>query len=101
MGVAGQALDTHGSPITGLLVKITGKLDGNPVDMIAMTGTETLYGDGGFELTLADHPFDSRGELHIQLLDNSLLPLSAPYDLDLTGDCKMNLNLLNFRQVRE
>ncbi len=100
-GVAGQALDTRGSPIVGLLIKITGTLEGKPVDLTGLTGTETRYGDGGFELQLSSSPVNSSGELSIQLLDNSGLPLSQPFRFDTNADCKKNLILVNFRQVKD
>lgn len=101
MGVAGQALDTRNSPVTGLLVKLSGTLDGKPVDLVSMTGTETVYGDAGFELIVADQPLESRGTLQLQLLDNALLPMSAPIAIDSTADCQKNLILVTFRQVKE
>lgn len=101
MGAAGQALDLQGRPIIGLLIKVSGTLAGKPLDLISMTGTETRYGDGGYEITLADRPLDSRGELTIQLLDQASLPLSQAYTFDTVNDCKKNLILINFRQIKE
>jgi hypothetical protein len=100
-GIAGQALDTRGSPIVGLLVKVTGTLSGKTIDLTGLTGTETRYGEGGFELQLADNPVDSTGALAIQLLDNSGLPLSQPFLFDTNAACDRNLILVNFRQVKD
>jgi hypothetical protein len=100
MGVAGQALDTNGAPILNLEVELSGVLDGNPTQLIGLTGVATQYGPGGYELKLAGKPIASISSLMVQLKDQDGLPLSNHILFDTYEDCSKNLILITFIQVR-
>jgi hypothetical protein len=65
-----------------------------------MTGLAPQYGQGGFEITLADRLIASNGTLWIQLLDQQNLPLSDRIFFDTYQDCQKNLVIIYFTQVR-
>jgi hypothetical protein len=101
MGVAGKAYNLSGAPIAqGLFIQLGGTLNGEPVDMLGMTGMATDYGPGGYEFTLADKPLASTQTLWVQLFDQAMIPLSDQFYFDTYADCDKNLILINFSQVR-
>ncbi|MEW6717810.1 MAG: hypothetical protein AB1345_09930 [Chloroflexota bacterium] len=106
LGVAGQAFDLSGGKVLGLVVKITGMLGGNSVELISLTGTTALPPGAysppdGYEITLGETPIASENTLYIQLLDAAGLPLSDQIYFKTYNDCQKNLILINFRQVQE
>lgn len=99
-GVAGQAFDLQGEPVTGLSVRLGGMVDGQPVEITGMTGTVLTYGPGGYEMTVANQPVASAQSLWVQLLDPAGIPLSEKIPFDTFATCEQNLILLNFKQIR-
>lgn len=93
MGVAGQVFDSSGSPVTtGLIISIEGPgilLDG-------LVGAAPSYGDGGYEIQLADQPIESSDEYSIEVLDEDGDPQSDVILFDTYADCNRNLILINF-----
>ncbi len=59
---------------------------------------ETNIGEGGYEITLGDHPVDSKGTLWIEVVDNIGNPLSAKIPFDTVKDCSKNFILVNFNR---
>jgi len=101
LGVAGQATSLNGESVKGLFVQLGGDLPGvERLDNITMTGLAPQYGQGGFEITLADQLIASSGTLWIQLLDQQNLPLSDRIYFDTYPDCTKNLIIIYFDQVR-
>lgn len=99
MGVGGQAFLLDGSPALNLVVVVSGTLNGQPVDMVTLTGLSQAYGEGGFELTLADKPVASQSSLTIQLFDLEGIPLSDTAPLETSAECGQNLILINFSPI--
>jgi hypothetical protein len=99
-GVAGQAVSMNGEAVRGLFVELGGSIpDGESVDNLVMTGLAPQYGQGGFEVTLANKLVASTGTLWIQLLDQQNLPLSDRIYFDTYDDCQKNLVIIYFSQV--
>jgi hypothetical protein len=98
IGVAGQALDRKGIPISNLVVVIEGTLEGKTVDLITMTGLESAYGPAGFEQQLAEKAIDAMGTLRITLFDLTGNALSDTVRFNTYSDCKKNLILFYFKQ---
>jgi hypothetical protein len=99
--VAGQATSLNGEAVKGLFVQLGGSLPGGEsMDNLAMTGLAPQYGQGGFEITLANRLFASTGTLWIQLLDQQNLPLSDRIYFDTYDDCQKNLVIIYFSQIR-
>ena len=74
MGIGGQAFDQQGEVVTGLIVKVSGTLEGNDVLQFAMTGNAQQLGPGGFGIRLSDRPIASQGTLLFQLFDLNGVP---------------------------
>jgi hypothetical protein len=101
MGVAGQATSLNGGPAAGLIVQVGGSLNNQLFETrISLTGAVPQYGQGGYEIQLADQAIDSKGALWIQLVDVSNLPFSDKIYFDTYSDCKKNLIIINFKQVK-
>jgi hypothetical protein len=102
MGVAGQAHDVQGRPITGIIVQLGGTLEGKVVNQLSMTGTALNYGPAGYEFSLADYPAASQGTLWLRLLDQSSIPLSGKvyFNTSDSSSCDQNLVIINLKQVR-
>jgi hypothetical protein len=98
LGVGGQVIDQQGNPITSLIVKIWGTLEGSPILVYAVTGGSQQLGPGGFLVELADHPISSNGAIYLQVLEISGVDVSAPVQLNTFGDCARNLLLVNITE---
>jgi hypothetical protein len=99
MGVAGRVFDIKNRPVKGIRVALTGWLPGRTVSLLSLTGTALQYGPSGYEFTLADAPDATTGQLKIQLMDQSDLPLSDFVVLDTYVECEKNLILVDFKQI--
>jgi len=102
MGVGGQVFSLEGEPVTGLIVEVSGILDGQEVLYLALTGGSPVLGPGGFEIKLADQPVASEGALTLQLFDLSGEPQTPRVNFDTyagEGSCERNLILINYTEV--
>ncbi len=96
LGVGGQVFGVDGVPELGVSILVGGTLNGYQVGSLGTTGMETNIGEGGYEVTLADHPVDSSGSLWIQIVDSIGNPLSKKIYFDTVNDCNRNFILINF-----
>ncbi len=94
-GVGGQVFDQTGSPVSGLIIKINGTVEGNSVLVYAVTGSSLQLGPGGFDVYLSDHPVATQSLLTLQLLDVTGAPLTGPIPLETFANCSQNLLLVN------
>jgi hypothetical protein len=96
LSVAGQVFDAAGNPVLNVVVRVSGTLNGQPVDNISMTGAVTEYGPSGYEVKLGDQAVASTGTLTIQLLDLQAHPISNPLPFNTSSDCAQNVTIINF-----
>lgn len=98
MGVAGQVTTLNGSPVTGLIVQLSGTLEGQIYETrLSLTGVVREYGPSGYEIQISDRLIESRSTLYIQLLEPATnLPVSDKIYFDTYNDCQKNLILINF-----
>jgi len=101
MGVAGQVFNLQGDPEVNLVIEADGMLEGEPVIGLALTGLESVYGPGGYEIQLSDHPVATKNEIWLQVKDQSGEKLSYPIYVETFNDCNQNLILLNLIEVEE
>jgi len=94
MGIGGQVFDRSGLPANGMVVKVSGALEGKSVDIVVLTGSSLQFGPGGFDIYLADHPIAAHS-LTLQLFDISGVPKSMPLLLQTYGTCQQNLLVVN------
>jgi hypothetical protein len=98
LGVGGTVDDASGSPIIGMVVRLTGTLAGNPINLTTVSGVSPDYGKSGFEFKLRDVPVASIEPLTLQLLDQGGLPLANNVYITTYNDCKKNLILVRFKK---
>jgi len=102
MGVGGQVVDLSDAPVTGLIVRLGGRLPGVKIEenTISLTGVALNYGRSGYEFKLADQPIASQGLLWVQLINQSGVPISEKVYFDTFDSCTQNLILIDFKQTR-
>jgi hypothetical protein len=97
-GVGGTVEDANGSAITGMVLRLSGMLGGNPINLTTVSGVSPDYGKSGYEFKLGDAPVASTDPLTLQLLDQGGLPLANNVYLITYNDCKKNLILVRFKK---
>ncbi len=97
-GVAGQVFTRQGLPLVGYVVRVSGVYNGQPVNLLGLTGLveNTPYGPGSFELVLGSQALDTQDVLYIQLFEPSGTEVSAPVGLTTYSSCSKNLLIINF-----
>lgn len=95
-GVAGQIFNAAGSPANGYIVEVSGKIGDRDFLALGLTGTSLPIGPGGYEIKLADQPFDSSDVLYIKIFDQNGTQLNESLSLTTYNDCRKNLILINF-----
>ena len=101
MGVGGQVFASTANPVINLVVQLSGKIGGQDVNILGVTGSATIWGEGGYELKIADHPIESSGTLWLQFYNLSGNPVSDRIYLTTYNDCARNSILLNLIQFRD
>jgi hypothetical protein len=99
-GVGGTVDDINNSPIVGVVVRLTGTLNGNHIELTTVSGVSSDYGKAGYEFVLGGVPLESNKEMYVQLLDQAGLPLSEKVFLATSTDCEKNLILVRFKRNR-
>ena len=94
-GVGGQVFDQTGLPESGLIIKISGTVEGDPILVYVVTGSSLQFGPGGYNVYLSDHPIATQSLLYLQLLNLTGIPLSDAIPLNTFSNCAQNLLLVN------
>lgn len=100
MGVAGQVFDLSGKPILNQVVVVEGSLKERPLDVLTLTGLNTAYGPGGYEIKLGNSVAASNNSIFVTLYDLSGQALSLPVIINTFEDCNRNLIVLNFQKIK-
>jgi hypothetical protein len=100
MGIAGQAFNLSGTPISDLQVHVTGTLADQPIDTIGLTGAATQYGSGAYyEIQLGTQPIASDNTLQVVLMNATGSNISDPLTFSTTSSCQENLLIINFSEM--
>jgi hypothetical protein len=99
MGVGGQVFDLQGNAVSNLVVKLTGTLNGEPVELIALTGGALNLGPGGYEFKLSDHPFATVETLWVSAFDKDGNAISDPEAISTYDSCEKNFVIINFSEA--
>ena len=99
-GIGGQVLDIQHRPAPGIMIQLGGAIGGNEVLKTSLSGVATQYGAAGYEFTLNIDPTDSKQGLWVRLVDQGMNPISDQVYFDTYSECKQNLVLINFQQVK-
>jgi hypothetical protein len=98
LGVGGQVFKLNGAAVSGLVVEITGTLNGKNVLYLGLTGNAQDLGPGGYAVKIGTQPVDSRGTLKIQMYDLNGAPQTPLIPFDTYVDCTKNFILVNFSE---
>jgi hypothetical protein len=93
-GVGGQVFDINGQPLTGIRVQVFGA----GVDLIAVSGSNTLYGPSGWEIQLGNGIATTTYVVQLQSSEGTII--SPQVTVTFPADCARNLALVNFVQSR-
>jgi hypothetical protein len=99
MGVGGQVFDLQANAVPNLVVKLTGTLNGEAVELIALTGGALNLGPGGYEFKLSDHPIASTETLWISVFDKDGNTISDPVAFSTYDSCDQNFVIVNFTEA--
>jgi hypothetical protein len=94
-GIGGQVFDINGGPLNGYRVHV---FDGVGLDRYVDSGSNTLYGPGGWEV-----PVDNKiapSQFFVELLSPGNTAISPRITVNFPSDCTKNLALVNYIQVR-
>lgn len=97
-GIGGQIFNQRGLPEDGVVVRISGMLEGDDRVEYALSGSSQQFGAGGYEIALADHALNADG-LQLQLFDLAGEAKSPVVIVRLLSNCQQNLTVVNFRQT--
>jgi len=98
-GIGGQVFNLHRDPVNGLVIKVSGDLEGSPVLLLALTGGALQLGPGGYLIEITDHSFASQGSLTLELLDIAGQPISSRMPLTTYESCEKNLLIVNLVEI--
>jgi hypothetical protein len=98
LGVAGQVFDKAGKPVNNMVVVANGVLEGSSIEVIGLTGLNSDYGPGGFELVLTNHVVNTTNTLFVTLFDLAGTAVTDPVFFNTYADCAKNLAVVNFKQ---
>ena len=98
-GVGGTVDDANGSPIVGMVLRLTGELAGKPINLTTVSGVSPDYGKSGYEFALSTTtPVASTDPLTLQLLDQAGLPQANNVYVVTSSSCTKNLVLVRFKK---
>ncbi len=100
MGVGGQVFNPESEPVLYLVVEAGGSLNGATISALALTGSATGWGPGGFEIKLSDKPVESSGTVWVQFYDLGGTPLSDRVYFTTYSSCNQNAILVNMVQPK-
>jgi hypothetical protein len=95
-GIAGSVVDFNGQPLNGYTVWITGE----EVDTRLVSGSDNLYGAGGFLVQVGTSAQERPYAAQVLAADG-VTPLSEPYTFLTRATCENNVVLIRFVQVGE
>lgn len=98
MGIAGQVFDRTGKPLVNVVLVVEGVLNSTLVNGVGLTGANSAYGPGGYEIQLASSLINSTGSLKITLYNLSGVALSDAIPFNTYADCGKALVVMNFVQ---
>jgi hypothetical protein len=94
-GFGGAVFDLNGQPLDGIRIHV---YDGQTVDLFTASGTNTLYGRGGWELQVANAI--NAQTYYIELQSAEGTNVSPTVQVTFPGSCQGNLAVVNFEQTR-
>ena len=94
-GFGGAVFDLSGAPLNGIRVHV---YDGQTVELYSASGTNTLYGPGGWEMQIATGINAQTYFIELMAVDGTVI--SPTVQVTFPGSCEGNLAVVNFEQTR-
>jgi len=96
--LVGQVFNDQSLPQVGLTIVVEGEVASKPYRRNSETGSAPQYGPGGYEILLANQPFESKNSLFVQVVNQEGKPLSPKVPFDTYSSCEKNMIVINFVQ---
>ncbi|MDZ4767304.1 MAG: hypothetical protein SGI73_22420 [Chloroflexota bacterium] len=93
-GIGGQVFDINNQPLINIRVHVFG----GGIDLFAVSGSNTLYGQSGWEIQLGNAVNTTSYIVELQSAQGTII--SPQVSVTFTANCGQNLNLVNFVQTR-
>ncbi|MFN8531785.1 MAG: hypothetical protein U0670_24530, partial [Anaerolineae bacterium] len=93
-GVGGQVFDVNNLPLTGIRVHVFGP----GIDTYVVSGSNTLYGQSGYEIPVGTAT--SLSAFIVELQSPTGTVISDQVQVNFPNNCSQNLALVNFKQSR-
>jgi len=97
-GIGGTIVDANNADMLRITVRLVGFYNNKSKNEITVSSIAPEYGKSGFEFVLGTVPISSKGDLYLQLEDQSTLPLSDKIYIDTFNDCAKNLVLVRLKK---
>jgi hypothetical protein len=97
-GIGGTVVDANNADMLRMTIRLVGFYNGKSKNDLMVSSIAPAYGKSGFEFFLGTEPLSSKGQLYLQLEDQSMLPLSEKIYIDTFKDCTKNQVLVRFRK---
>lgn len=97
-GIGGTVVDASNADMLRMTIRLVGRYSGKSKNDLTVSSIAPAYGKSGYEFFLGTVPISSKGELYLQLEDQSGLPLSSKIYIDTFNDCSKNLVLVRFKK---
>jgi hypothetical protein len=96
-GIGGSVVDSSNAPVLYMTLRLTGSINGEPVEKLTVSGTALDYGQSGFEFELGNSPVASNHLLTLQLFNQAGERQADDIPIVTYDDCKKNLILVRFK----
>jgi len=96
-GVGGSVVDSSNAPVLYMTIRLSGSVNGQPVEKLTVSGTAPDYGQSGFELELGKAPVASSKLLLLQLFNQAGEKQADDIPIVTYNDCSKNLILVRFK----
>lgn len=96
--IAGNVTNIGGNPMTSMIVKIGGTLNGAPLSDEASSGDAPNYSSSGWEFKIADTPVKTTAAIFVQLFSQQDEAVSEVIIINTSDLCSENVTLVNFIQ---
>jgi len=97
LGIGGSVVDSSNAPVLYMTLRLTGSINGQPVEKLTVSGTALDYGQSGFEFDLGDEPVASNKLLVLQLFNQAGERQADDINIITYDDCNKNLILVRFK----
>jgi hypothetical protein len=96
-GIGGSVVDSSNAPVLYMTLRLSGSVNGQPVEKLTVSGTALDYGQSGFEFDLGKTPVASNKLLILQLFNQAGQRQADDIPIVTYSDCKKNLILVRFK----